>query len=258
MILRGHPYNVKIEGAGPPLLLLHGFTGSLSTWDMLSEHLSTHFTVYRLDLMGHGKTIPASEQRMRLTQQVKDLEALLAMRSEPWIVLGYSMGGRIALMLSVVSEQIARTIAVSTTPGLKTAMERKLRRTSDQKLAVRLEKGGLEAFIDHWETLGLFKPQALLPESQRTRLRQERMSQTVEGLSASLRAQGTGSMPSLWSCIPKEIDWIVGAEDEKFRAIASRAASPEKIHVILHASHAPHIDQPQKFVTMVENLLIHH
>ena len=258
MILRGHPYHVKIEGAGPPLLLLHGFTGSLSTWDMLSEHLSTHFTVYRLDLMGHGKTTPAPEQRMRLTQQVKDLEALLATRSEQWIILGYSMGGRIALMLSVVSEQIARTIAVSTTPGIQTAIERKVRRTSDRKLAERLEKGGLEAFIDHWETLGLFKPQAFLPESQRTRLRQERLSQTVEGLSASLRAQGTGSMPSLWSCLPKKIDWIVGEEDEKFRAIASRAASPEKIHVILHASHAPHIDQPQKFVTMVENLLIHH
>ncbi len=254
MILRGHPYHVKIEGAGPPLLLLHGFTGSLSTWDMLSEHLSTHFTVYRLDLMGHGETIPASNQRMRLTQQVKDLEALLATRSEPWIVLGYSMGGRIALMLSVVSEQIA----VSTTPGIKTAVERKVRRASDRMLAERLEKDGLEAFIDHWETLGLFKPQALLKEQQRTRLRQERMSQTVEGLSASLRAQGTGSMPSLWSCLPKEIDWIVGEEDEKFRAIALRAASPVKIHVILDASHAPHIDQPQKFVTMVKNLLIHH
>jgi 2-succinyl-6-hydroxy-2,4-cyclohexadiene-1-carboxylate synthase len=258
MILRGHPYHVKIEGAGPPLLLLHGFTGSLSTWDMLSEHLSTHFTVYRLDLMGHGETIPASNQRMRLTQQVKDLEVLLATRSEPWIVLGYSMGGRIALMLSVVSEQIARTIAVSTTPGIKTAVERKVRRASDRMLAERLEKDGLEAFIDHWETLGLFKPQALLKEQQRTRLRQERMSQTVEGLSASLREQGTGSMPSLWSCLPKEVDWIVGEEDEKFRTIALRASSPEKIHVILHASHAPQIDQPQKFVTMVKNLLIHH
>jgi 2-succinyl-6-hydroxy-2,4-cyclohexadiene-1-carboxylate synthase len=197
MILRGHPYHVKIEGAGPPLLLLHGFTGSLSTRDMLSEHLSTHFTVYRLDLMGHGETIPASNQRMRLTQQVKDLEVLLATRSEPWIDLGYSMGGRIALMLSVVSEQIARTIAVSTTPGIKTAVERKVRRASDRMLAERLEKDGLEAFIDHWETLGLFKPQALLKEQHRTRLRQERMSQTVEGLSASLREQGTGSMPSL-------------------------------------------------------------
>jgi len=258
MILRGHRYHVKIEGSGPPLLLLHGFTGSLSTWDMLSEHLSTHFTVYRLDLMGHGKTAPAAEQRMRLTQQVKDLETLLAMRSEQWVVLGYSMGGRIALMLSVVSERVVRTIAVSTTPGIKTATERKVRRVSDRILAERLEKDGLEAFIDYWETLGLFKPQALLPESQRLLLRQERLSQTVEGLSASLRSQGTGSMPSLWSCLPQEIDWIVGEEDEKFRTIASRAASSEKIHVISHASHAPHIDQSQKFVTMVKNLLIHH
>lgn len=258
MILRNHSYHLKIEGSGPPLLLLHGFTGSLSTWDMLGEHLSTHFTVYRLDLMGHGKTAPAPEQRMRLTQQVKDLEVLLATRSEPWIVLGYSMGGRIALMLSVTSDQVARTIAVSTTPGIKTATERKARRTSDRGLADRLEKDGLEAFIDYWEALGLFTPQDQLPKDQRKQLRQERMSQTVEGLSASLRAQGTGSMPSLWSCLPKEIDWIVGEKDEKFRQIASRAASSEKIHVISHASHAPHIDQPQKFVTMVKNLLIHH
>lgn len=258
MILRDHPYHVKIEGSGPPLLLLHGFTGSLSTWDMLSEHLSTHFTVYRLDLMGHGKTAPTPNQRMRLTQQVKDIEALLATRSEQWVVLGYSMGGRIALMLSVVSDRVARTIAVSTTPGIKTAPERKARRASDRVLAERLEKDGLEAFIDYWETLGLFKPQALLPEPQRQLLRQERLSQTVEGLSASLRSQGTGSMPSLWSYLPQEIDWIVGEEDEKFRTIASHVTSFEKIHLISHASHAPHIDQPQKFVTMVKNLLIHH
>ena len=258
MILRNHSYHLKIDGSGPPLLLLHGFTGSLATWDMLSEQLSTHFTVYRLDLMGHGKTSPASGQRMRLTQQVKDLETLLATRSEPWIVLGYSMGGRIALMLSVISERVARTIAVSTTPGIETATERKARRTSDRVLAARLEKDGLEAFIDYWETLGLFTPQDQLPEDQRKQLRQERLNQTVAGLSASLRAQGTGSMPPLWACLPKEIDWIVGEKDEKFRQIASRAASLEKIHVISHASHAPHIDQPQKFVTMVKNLLIHH
>ena len=257
MKLRHHEYHVEITGAGPPLLLLHGFTGSSATWSDLSIRLASHYTVYRIDLLGHGRTVPASYQRMRLTEQVKDLDALLATRTEPWTVLGYSMGGRIALMLAVTSHRVRQTIAVSTTPGLRSAAERQLRRQGDRMLAQRLMTDGLVAFIDYWESIPLFASQQHLPIETRRRIRNGRLTQSAEGLAASLIAQGTGNMPSVWQWVNHpSIEWIVGAEDEKFKRIAFEAASPEKIHVIPGASHAPHIDQPEKFVTMVEKLLL--
>ncbi|WP_029332748.1 2-succinyl-6-hydroxy-2,4-cyclohexadiene-1-carboxylate synthase [Exiguobacterium oxidotolerans] len=257
MKLRDHDYHLEVEGQGPPLLLLHGFTGSSRTWTMLSARLQETYTVYRIDLLGHGKTPPAAYQRMRLTEQVKDLQALLATRTEPWTVLGYSMGGRIALMLAACSTQVQQTIAVSTTPGLKTAHERRSRRVQDRLLQQMLLEDGLEAFVRHWEALPLFASQRQLPSFTQQQIRSERLSQSAEGLAASLAAQGTGNMPSLWKSIHDlPIEWIVGEYDEKFKQIAQQAADSKKIHQISHATHAPHIDQPEKFVTIVEKLLL--
>ena len=46
-------------GDGPPLLLLHGFTGHAHAWDTLSIALQPHFHVYALDQRGHGESDPA-------------------------------------------------------------------------------------------------------------------------------------------------------------------------------------------------------
>lgn len=257
MKLRHHSYHVEIIGSGPPLLLLHGFTGSSATWEMLGRRLQSDYTVYCIDLLGHGQTVAAPYQRMRLTEQVKDLQDLLATRDETWSVLGYSMGGRIALMLAATSKQVKQTIAVSTTPGIRSAHERRLRRQADRRLADRLLTDGLPNFIAYWESLPLFESQRHLPLEVQESIRRGRLGQSAEGLAASLIAQGTGNMAPVWHLLDAAaIDWIVGEEDVKFRKIADEAALPEKIHLIPAASHAPHIDQPEKFVTIVEKLLL--
>ncbi|MDX1260499.1 2-succinyl-6-hydroxy-2,4-cyclohexadiene-1-carboxylate synthase [Exiguobacterium sp. K1] len=257
MKLRHQEYHVEISGSGPPLLLLHGFTGSSATWDLFGSRLQSDFTVYRIDLLGHGRTASASYQRMRLTEQVKDLKSLLATREEDWSVLGYSMGGRIALLLAATSKQVKQTIAVSTTPGLRSAHERRLRRQADRRLADRLLTDGLADFIDYWESLPLFASQRHLPVEVQESIRRGRLAQSPEGLAASLIAQGTGNMTPVWHLLDtSSIDWIVGNDDDKFKKIAIEAAPSEKIHLIEGASHAPHIDQPEKFVTIVEKLLL--
>ena len=64
-------------------------------------------------------------------------------------------------------------------------------------------------------------------------------------------------MAPVWHLLDtSSIDWIVGNDDDKFKKIAVEAAPSEKIHLIEGASHAPHIDQPEKFVTIVEKLLL--
>src|SRR5438552_13373233 len=90
--------NVELRGAGRPLLLLHGFTGSVAAWAPLAARLTPHRRVVAVDLIGHGQSdAPADAARYRMEQCVADLLALLdTLEIAQTDVLGYSMGGRVA------------------------------------------------------------------------------------------------------------------------------------------------------------------
>ncbi|ODR96128.1 hypothetical protein AUC69_15255 [Methyloceanibacter superfactus] len=48
--------NVKVEGEGPPIVLIHGFGAALDWWDAIAPALSNDHQVIRFDLIGHGGT----------------------------------------------------------------------------------------------------------------------------------------------------------------------------------------------------------
>ena len=48
--------NIKIQGNGPPILILHGLFGSLDNWQTIANALSNEFTIYLIDLRNHGKS----------------------------------------------------------------------------------------------------------------------------------------------------------------------------------------------------------
>ena len=48
--------NYQVQGHGRPLVILHGFLGSSDNWRSMSKRLSSHFTVYCLDLRNHGQS----------------------------------------------------------------------------------------------------------------------------------------------------------------------------------------------------------
>jgi pimeloyl-ACP methyl ester carboxylesterase len=55
------PANVRVQGAGPPIVLLHGFGAAIGWWDDIAPALATDHRVIRIDLIGHGGTAaPAS------------------------------------------------------------------------------------------------------------------------------------------------------------------------------------------------------
>ena len=89
-IIRGVNYNIEIEGEGPPLLLLHGFTGSQATWKHVKEDF-THYKVITVDLIGHGETDkPADPSRYTMEETVADLVHLFyELKIEKSAVHGY-------------------------------------------------------------------------------------------------------------------------------------------------------------------------
>ncbi|HET6315047.1 MAG TPA: alpha/beta fold hydrolase, partial [Chloroflexota bacterium] len=99
--------HVEVDGYGPPLLLLHGFTGSLHAWDGIRSALGIRARLVLVDLIGHGQSdSPENAERYTLEWCARDLLAILdELRLERVSVLGYSMGGRIALHLALAAPE---------------------------------------------------------------------------------------------------------------------------------------------------------
>lgn len=267
--LDGLGYSFEVTGSGrlPPLLLLHGFTGSGASWDDLLPRLSADRLVLTVDLPGHGQTPPpAAPERAGMPAVSSDLAGLVSAlsldRFGPLDVLGYSMGGRLALFFALDHPVLVRRLVLeSASPGLADPEERRTRQLSDEALAWRIEEHGIPAFVDEWEDLPLFASQRRLPEPARASLRQSRLSNTDAGLAASLRSMGTGVQPSLWPLLPglhSPVLLLVGELDPKFLEINRRmqAAIPTSaLHIIPDAGHTPHLENPAHYLEVVNEFL---
>ena len=261
--VNGVRLNVDVRGEGPALLLLHGFTGSGATW---APHLDAWrgFTAIAVDLLGHGESdAPPDPRRYTMERCIDDLSALLdELGIRRAAVLGYSMGGRLALRLALhAPERVSALVLESASPGIEDSTEREERVRSDGALADSIERDGIEAFVDRWQALPLFATQARLPETVRNELRRQRLSNDPVGLANSLRGIGSGAQePVLDQLSDVSIPTLLlaGAEDEKYCALARRMAAAlpcSKLEIVSGAGHTVHLEQPNAFASAVEEFL---
>jgi len=238
------------------IVLLHGFTGSGANWaDHAAHFRAAGLRVLTPDLPGHGKNQSASSDDYTTQSTAAQLAALLeSTESGPVHLLGYSMGGRLALYFALhYPAQVASLLLESASPGLATAEERASRIASDNALADRIESEGIPAFVTFWESLPLWKSQEKLPIDALEWLHEKRLQNNATGLALSLRGMGTGIQPSLWDRLGElamAVLLLAGEEDAKFVAIAQQMA--ERIpHARLvigpNAGHTIHLEQPTSF-----------
>lgn len=236
-----------------PLVLLHGFTGDLTTWLTLMEHLPWQQPVWAVDLVGHGRSpVPEDVDAYRMDRQVESVLTALAaagVTRAHW--LGYSMGGRVALALALTApERVASLTLIGASPGIAEAEARAARVAADEALAARLETEGLAGFVEHWAAHPLFATQARLGEAHRATMHTQRLRNRPAALAATLRACGTGSMPSLWSGLgglERPVLLIAGEEDAKFTGLAQQMAEqlPEaRVAIVPGAGHAVQLEDP--------------
>lgn len=144
-----------------PILALHGFTGSGLDFECFTSFTSSQFSWYAPDLMGHGKTRISSNPRdYLLDAHVHFLDLASEQIAKPFILLGYSMGGRLALKYALERPHfIKQLILISSTPGILDNHERILRQQSDELLASKILTEGVPNFIDFWQEQDLIKSQ---------------------------------------------------------------------------------------------------
>src|SRR6185295_9191544 len=118
--------NVEMLGHGRPLVLLHGFTGSAALWAPHLPAIARQRRTVAFDLIGHGHSdAPAEPARYAMHRTVADLlTALDRLGIATFDLLGYSMGGRVALQLAVAaSQRVGALLLESTSPGLADPIE---------------------------------------------------------------------------------------------------------------------------------------
>lgn len=261
--MTGARLHAKAAGSGPPLLLLHGFTGSSADWQPLLPALARFRTV-AVDLPGHGASASTGElDAYDMAGCVGSLVAILdRFDIEHSAVLGYSMGGRVALALALAHpERVGDLVLESASPGIADPVERAARAAADEALAERIERDGVEAFTDLWMSQPLFASQARLGGAALAAARAARLRNRADGLAAALRTLGTGAQGSLWDrlgelAVPTLL--IAGAEDEKFQSIARRMAAripDSEIALIPEAGHNTHLENPGAFLDAVLTFL---
>lgn len=249
-----------LSGDGEPLLLLHGFTGSSESWRAVAPRLPGR--VVAVDLTGHGRSpAPSSIEPYKIDATVEAVLAATRGLGQAHL-LGYSMGGRVALHLALAApERFASLTLESASPGIVDAAERAARVRADEALADLLEQDGIEAFVDRWEQMPLFASQSRLSAAARARVRAGRLASDPRGLAGSLRGFGAGVPTPLQGrlgelLLPTLL--IAGALDAKYVSLGQEmaAAMPmARLEVVADAGHTVHLEKPDAFASLVSRFI---
>ncbi len=93
------PANVKVEGEGPTLVMIHGFSAAIGWWNAISDDLAKDHRVARLDLIGHGGTAAPNAGYAIERQAVLVSAVLDRLQVNKATVIGHSMAGEVATAL---------------------------------------------------------------------------------------------------------------------------------------------------------------
>lgn len=254
------------NSSDPTILFLHGFMGDLSEFKEVIAILSKQFYCVAINLLGHGQTRvidPKIDQDDYYTIQstanfvIKFLDLL---RVDRCFLVGYSMGGRVALYLTIHFPQyFCRTILESASAGLQTDQERGDRLAKDRLLAATLEAGDLRLFLENWYQQPIFA--TLRSHPNFAQMLEQRLNNSPALLAKSLCNLSTGMQPSLWEKLPENqvpLLLLAGELDPKFVQInrqMKQLCKYSQLEIIPKCGHNIHFENPQIFIDKITAFL---
>lgn len=209
------------------LVFLHGFLGNRHDWDALLPLFPEDHCIC-IDLPGHGDE-PFSETFDFMPKIAK------------FHLIGYSMGGRIALQYAMKhSDRIQTLTLISAHSGLSSEKEKQQRLESDAAWAKLLLEAPIDTFLERWYQQPIFA--GFKPDFSKRR------SQNIQGLASALMHYSLGKQPALYT---EKAFHIVGEKDAKFRSLYPNAM------VIPNAGHALHLENPEALASIIKIIALH-
>lgn len=200
---------------------LHGAVGAASDWRSLASALAKHgISTRAVDLWRflqcESVSMPDFGKRLNA-----DAAGEIS-RSQRRILIGYSMGGRLALHALLEGGPWDAAIIISANPGLRDPQEASQRRSQDAHWATR-------ALTDSWtDFLNAWNNQSILGGAQRDEREDKKLIQRRREIARSFVDWSVGNQESLWDRLTEikiPVLWIAGELDQKFSTIAEEAAA---------------------------------
>jgi 2-succinyl-6-hydroxy-2,4-cyclohexadiene-1-carboxylate synthase len=230
---------------------LHGFLGCPEDWDPLRRELGAGPGPAPAGelapwLPGHGPSPTAVPDSLdawvdRLLEEVGG--------TDPLELVGYSLGGRLALRLALrLPERVRRLVLLGASPGLESPAQRAQRMQIDRERAAQLTTRGLTEFIEDWYRQPLFQSFRERPEA--AGWLERRAQGQAAALAAALVAASPGAQASLWPRLPElpmPVLWLAGERDAVYAASSLRAAArcPRGTWALVPgAGHAAQLEEP--------------
>jgi pimeloyl-ACP methyl ester carboxylesterase len=246
----------EVHGDGPPLILLHGFLGSLDNWRSISKRLADSYTVYSLDLRNHGAS-PHS-QAMNYPVMAEDLLEFFDEHDIATVqLLGHSMGGKVAVQFATDNpDRLSKLIVVDIAPRAYPPFQRPMLEAL-RKLDLQGVKsfGAIDAALapdvrDETTRRFLLKNIARDTSGFRWKIPLDAIIENYEELTKAVTMKAQFYKPA---CFIRggQSEYI---QDEDLTLIKSNFPGA-RIVTIETAGHWVHVDSPDEFLRTLRNFL---
>ena len=232
----------------PTVTFVPGFMQRGESWQPVAARLAA---TYRTDCLDF--TTWSMEER---------IAELLGAAPPGGAVVGYSMGGRLALHAALREpDRLGALVLVGVTAGIEDPAERADRRASDESLAEWMERRSIEEVVARWEDQPVFAGQS---SELRERQRAGRLSHDPERLAQLLRSAGQGASPPVWDRLGDlrcPVLLTAGEQDRRYATAARRMAERipwARVKLVRDAGHAPQLEAPAEFAQLLGEFLDEH
>ena len=222
----------------PTVTFVPGFMQRGEAWEPVAGALAERYRVRSVDF-----TTYTFEERL------EELPAGGAL-------VGYSMGGRIALHAALrEAERYDALVLIGVSAGIE---DREARQRADEELASWIEAHSIEEVVERWERQPIFATQS---DELRARQRAGRLGHDPRRLAQLLRSAGQGATPPVWDRLHElrcPVLLIAGERDERYVEAAHRMAaliSDARVAIVPGAGHAPQLEQPGLVVELLDEHL---
>ena len=263
-----------LDGATNRLVALHGSLADGQSWENFADVLGADWQVIAPNIA----PLSAEEARFdaicddiaqflySLDQQECDDECMIVDAPNPPILLGYSMGGRIALELLQRFPDVPISALVVESAGLgpDSDEERAEYAARSREWAQRCRELPPEEYVSWWASQPLFETQKSLPAQVRERQRAARLAVPREIIVHLMLGVGAEHMHSarenaqLLRSLHRSglnVSYIAGEQDTKYSAIAHTLDRDNICPVhIFNTGHNIHLEAPTALATFLRDL----
>jgi 2-succinyl-6-hydroxy-2,4-cyclohexadiene-1-carboxylate synthase len=232
----------------PLVAFLPGFAQRGDAWASVADRVAQKYRSLAIDF----STWTFDGRLREIAERVDDGDVLV----------GYSMGGRLALKAALRRPgKFGALVLVGTSAGIEDPAAREERREADDELADWIERHTIEEFAERWETQPVFASQ---PPELVSAQRPGRLSHEPARLAQLLRSAGQGMFEPVWHELER-IDCpvlaVAGERDTAYADAAFRIAERVKhgrARLIADAGHAPQLERPDDFSGVLLDFLDEH